>query len=473
MNYQRFIGRNSREAMTKVRAAFGDAAVIIRNRPIAGGVEILATADDGMALPTAVRATAMDDADRSLLAPATTPRGPGKSIPGVPMSTLSFQDFVRERAATRDMPASDWLKPAEPEPAQAPTQAANQPSVQPDQQHASLTSEYQQPPAASSDGSMLVELRHMHSELTRQLSSLAWMNLRHRDPMQTQLLRTMIECGFSGALARTLTQATAVDELGAGAEQWQKKQLAKMIQTEGDASRLLNDGGVYALIGPTGSGKTTTVAKLAAQFALRHGVQSVGLVTVDAYRIGAQDQLRTFGRLLGVRVLVAHDANNLAGFLHEFMGKKLVLIDTGGLSQRDDRVRELISSLSSPMIRKLLVLNAASQAETIEDVLLAYRGRDAAGIVVSKIDEAVKLGNVLDCLIRHRLPLVGISNGQRVPEDWHAPDPAMLIERAFAAPRVGAFQHDDEQIVHLLRDQPVSASSHLFATTATRGAPHA
>ena len=171
----------------------------------------------------------------------------------------------------------------------------------------------------------------------------------------------------------------------------------------GEAEAALEDqGGVYALVGPTGVGKTTTTAKIAAAFATKYGAANLGLITLDAYRIGAHEQLRAYGRILGVPVHTAHDRASLEDLLDLLTAKKMVLIDTAGMAQRDARTRELLDMLAHRSIRKLLVVNAAAQGETIEDVMIAYRAASCAGVVLSKMDEAVKLGPALDALIRHQ-----------------------------------------------------------------------
>ncbi|MGD9946809.1 MAG: flagellar biosynthesis protein FlhF, partial [Burkholderiaceae bacterium] len=152
-----------------------------------------------------------------------------------------------------------------------------------------------------------------------------------------------------------------------------------------------------------------------------------------------------------VPVHVAHDVAALADFLQLFMNKKLVLIDTAGVGQRDERVGELLAALGSTQVRRVVVVNAASQAEAIEEVIETYQARTAAGIVLSKVDETVQLGGALDCLIRHRLSLQGIANGQRVPEDWHRPDAATLVARALAAPeRTSPFSFEESELAMLL-----------------------
>src|SRR5690606_27458168 len=213
----------------------------------------------------------------------------------------------------------------------------------------------------------------------------------------------------------------------------------------------LAEGGVFALVGPTGVGKTTTAAKIAARFALRHGVQPVGLITMDADRIAAQDQLRAFGQLIGLPVLAAHDAEELRGHLADIAARRLVLVDTAGVGQRDERVAATLEMLAGNGVRPLLVLAATAQEGALEEVITAYRGREAAGVVLSKIDEAPRLGGAIDALVRHRLRVVGVAAGQRVPEDWHEPDGAGLVATALE-PRVhDDFVLDDTELTMLMQ----------------------
>ena len=304
------------------------------------------------------------------------------------------------------------------------------------------------------DGNLMSELREMRGLISSQLSSLARFDSFRRNPVQVRLLRQLIASGYSPILSRKLIERLPSDFHDADAEGWLRRSLSRLVRQVEPGKTLLETGGIFALVGPTGVGKTTTTAKIAAQFALRYGVDSVGLLTVDAYRIGAQDQLRTFGRLLGVPVHVVHDAAGLAEFMSIFMRKKLVLIDTVGVGQRDERLSGLLASLSARSIQRLLVLNAAAQTETLEEVISAYRGESLAGAVVSKLDEAVKPGGVTDCLIRHRLPLVGMADGQRVPEDWHFPDPVGLVERSLEVAPNPAFDLEDNEISLLVDGLP-------------------
>jgi flagellar biosynthesis protein FlhF len=173
---------------------------------------------------------------------------------------------------------------------------------------------------------------------------------------------------------------------------------------------------------------------------------NLGLVTLDAYRVGAHEQLRAYGRILGVPVHTAHDRASLEDLLDLLTQKKMVLIDTAGMAQRDSRTRELLDMLSHRSVQKLLVVNAASQGETIEDVLIAYGAQTCAGVVLSKLDEAVKLGPAVDALIRHKLKVVGVANGQRVPEDWHRLSANALVHRALRGGGSSAYHLDSNDV---------------------------
>jgi flagellar biosynthesis protein FlhF len=301
---------------------------------------------------------------------------------------------------------------------------------------------------------MMRELRAMKGMIEERFGALAFMEKMQKSPRQAQLATRLMECGFSPALIRKLVDSLAedvTDEVG-----WAGDVLQRNLVTAEQDLALEDQGGVYALVGSTGVGKTTSTAKLAAAFATKHGAANLGLITLDAYRLGAHEQLRAYGRILGVPVHTAHDRVALEDLLELLAGKRLVLIDTAGLAQRDTRTRELLEMLSHPSIHRVLVVNAAAQGETIEDVLVAYKAASACGIVLSKLDEAVKLGPALDALIRHRLKVVAVANGQRVPEDWHRLTAQALIHRALRSSGAQAWRMDSKD-VNLMFASPPSA----------------
>jgi flagellar biosynthesis protein FlhF len=254
------------------------------------------------------------------------------------------------------------------------------------------------------------------------------------------VLMRLLTSGFSAALARHVAQRAPQGSDLTGVDDWLSQVIAANVKCVDPTSELFDAGGAVALIGPTGVGKTTTLAKIAARFVVRHGAAKLGLITLDSYRVGAHEQLRTYGRILGAPVQVAHDAATLQEMLAAMRGRKLVLIDTCGMSQRDDRVGEILAMLDAARfgelpVRRLLLLSAALHVETLDEVARSWRAAGAMGAVLTKIDEAARCGAALDCVMRHQLTVMGLTNGQRVPEDWHAANARMLAHVALKPAR--------------------------------------
>lgn len=428
------------------------------------------------------------------------------------MSTLSFQDYVRERmlkrrqlalqaesASSRPALAADSApgvlasrmtdKPAAPKAAPArakapenipvltalhseaaamyvdppPVTLAHEPPVLREEVRGRARAPAAAAPSAAAENGvarrdqqdMMNELRSMKGMIEERFGALAFMEKLQRQPAQARLTQKLLDCGFSPALIRRLADGMGpevTDEMA-----WAAHVLERNLHSADREPALEDQGGVFALVGATGVGKTTTTAKLAAAFATRYGAAHLGLITLDAYRVGAHEQLRAYGRILGVPVHTAHDRASLEDLLDLLSAKKMVLIDTAGMAQRDTRTRELLDMLAHQSIHKLLVVNSAAQGETIEDVLVAYRASACRGIVLSKMDEAVKLGPALDALIRHKLTVLGVANGQRVPEDWHRLSSHALIHRSLH-PTVGSAYRMDSSEVNLIFAAPQNQS---------------
>ncbi|MEW6708043.1 MAG: flagellar biosynthesis protein FlhF [Pseudomonadota bacterium] len=483
MNVKRFTGRTSRDALNLVRQAFGEEAVVLSTKPCAEGVEVLAMAPDGLQQIERVAATApvaqQKPAARAAAraaAPAAAEAQVERDVQQLAMSTLSFQDYVRERMLKRRQaelrgeavpdagPQSVFgaeiamATPAAAAPAQRPAPAKARPAApaQPQQTH-------YEPPVLREEvrgavpslalhaadnrreqEAMMNELRSMKGLIEERFGALAFMEKLQRQPAQARLTQRLLDGGFSPALVRKLVESLPAD--AADETAWAANVLERNLPTGEHEAALEDQGGVFAMIGSTGVGKTTSTAKLAAAFAAKHGANHLGLITLDAYRVAAHEQLRTYGRILGVPVHTAHDRSSLEDLLDLLGGKKMVLIDTAGMAQRDSRTRELLEMLSHRAIRKLLVVNAASQGETIEDVVVSWKASQAAGVVLSKMDEAVKLGPALDVLIRHKLKVVAVANGQRVPEDWHRLSAHALVHRALRANAAPAYRMDASDV---------------------------
>jgi flagellar biosynthesis protein FlhF len=232
------------------------------------------------------------------------------------------------------------------------------------------------------------------------------------------------------------------DPTPAEAMRWMLAVLERNLKTDKNEPALHEAGGIYALVGATGVGKTTTAAKLAAQCARDFGAASVGLITLDSYRIGAHEQLRTYGRMLGVVAHMAHDQSALQDLLGLLSNRKMVIIDTTGVAPRDPRKREVLDMLDLPGVQRLMVLNAANHGDAQDEAVASFRSSGAQHAVLTKTDEAVKLGPTLDAAIRHRLVLRGVSCGQRVPEDWARADADQLVKLSMRS--TGRSAHDPQ-----------------------------
>ncbi|MDQ2779918.1 MAG: flagellar biosynthesis protein FlhF [Pseudomonadota bacterium] len=555
MNLKRFTARTSRDALALVRQAFGDDAVVMSTKPCAEGVEVLALAPESVAQlerlgqaaqqismprPAPLQAQVQPQAHRPPMDATEASPAPlrergvsfarraeridpefGDSLQSDPqplahsavqedvqrlqMSTLSFQDYVRDRMLrrrdaerraeadkarqstraskpadagdteslaleTQPIPSRAVSRPAaaaaaarRPAPVlhdeiEAPVaEAPDADAVAPKRSTAvpaaraavpapaSITKAIAAPPAAShaEQVEMMSELRSMRGLIEQRFGALAFMEKLQRQPRQAQLAQRLLEAGFSPVLIRKMVQSLPddLDEVT-----WAASVLERNLSTAEREPALEDVGGVYALIGATGVGKTTSTAKLAAAFATHHGAANLGLITLDAYRVGAHEQLRTYGRILGVPVHTAHDRASLEDLLELLSGKRMVLIDTAGMAQRDSRTRELLEMLSHRSINRVLVVNASAQGETIEDQLGAYAAASCNGIILSKLDEAVKLAPALDAMIRHKLKVLAVANGQRVPEDWHRLSANALVQRSLRGSGNAAWKFDDADV---------------------------
>ena len=301
------------------------------------------------------------------------------------------------------------------------------------------------PDAAPSDG-VNEELRTLRRMLETQLATLAWNDLSRRSPIQTELLKQLTVLGLAHDLAAELvSQLPARLEL-AEAQRISLALLARRIATADE--RWLDKGGVVAMVGATGVGKTTMVAKLAARWVLRHGPRDLALISTDSVRIGAQEQIHTLGRLIGAPAYAIDGANELPDLLDHLSSRRMILIDTAGLSQRDSRLAGELSALANAndQIETSLVLSTAAQAGAIEEAVERFAPARPMTCILTKLDEATSLGGAISTLIRSKLPLAYVSDGQRVPEDLSPARSHQLIARAVELSRKSG-AHADEDLL--------------------------
>jgi len=426
MKIKRFLAPDMRQAMRDVRTEQGADAVILSTRRLEEGIEIIAAVDYDEAL---MREAARVNAPAPTVTKPPVTEAAKETLKPVSRETLKerAKEAIREAAketpkeAAKETRAATPPPPPPPPPLPLPTSeiAALQPMIE---QHALETAR------------MRTELGGLRQLLEQQLSSLAWNDMERRSPMRARVLRDMSRLGIDTDVARRL-----IDELpeDINADQARYLPLGLLSRSLKVSGRGLADVcGVTALVGPTGVGKTTTIAKLAACAVMHHGPAKVALVSTDHYRIGAAAQLEHYGRLLGVRVYPAYDAVGLAQTLHLLRDHHTVLVDTAGVSGSDPRLQQQMEVLreasahGATQLRACLVLAANAQAPALDESVRAYLPIKPSACIATKLDEAPSLGGLLSVLIRHGIPLDCTTDGQRVPEDISAADARVLVCRA-------------------------------------------
>ncbi|GAA5234039.1 flagellar biosynthesis protein FlhF [Verticiella sediminum] len=446
MSVLRFFGATSRDAMRQVRERLGDDAMILANRAVEGGIEILAvseTAVTGMATqaepaqhsPHAQHPQQAQPLRRAQA--ATPPPAKARELRAAP-AVLAGRGAAAysQVSALADEGLAREVDDAVPARVEMPTAgSAGDPAHAVD---TPFTAPPGAPPLARAipDGSTAAGAPAQACAAEARPGATA--TAAFAAPAARHVFRHLLGAGFSSPLARALAARVPAELDEAGGVAWARSELAARLPVAGDEQAWLAAGGVFALIGPTGVGKTTSTAKLAARCVLVHGRDAVAMLTTDGYRIGAHEQLRIYGRILGVPTLAVNDAQSLRQALHELRDKRVVLIDTVGMSQRDLKLAEqaaLLCGAGRP-VRRLLLLNAASHGDTLDEVAHAYRrGADAelTGCILTKLDESRKPGSALDVVLRHRLPIHYVSDGQRVPENFGPAQASVLVARAFDA----------------------------------------
>jgi flagellar biosynthesis protein FlhF len=465
MTVKRFVGATARECLRKVKEELGPDAIVVSNKAVAQGVEIVAMSADSL-----------EELSQGKFAqPAARPAAVSAPAPlATPMMSEGEDDYRVILSAGRQKAQNvrPWFPMGVDTPAAAPTTAAtDKPKLRPlpprkeysnegvmsaPQVAASLRSAasevaqfgHEGEPASPQVAQLMDEMKLIKSMLERQLAGFAFGEMAKESPNRVQLLSELLDAGFSGQSSRRMIQEMPADIGIEDGRKWIRSAVNRRLRTLPAEADFIDQGGVYALVGPTGVGKTTTTAKLAARCVVRYGAERLALLTTDGYRIGAHEQLRIYGRILGVPVFVVRDGEDLRRTLADLRDKHMVLIDTVGMSQRDRMVAEQAAMLTrSGEVRRLLVLNAGARGDTLDDVVRAYAGEDLAGCILSKVDEAASLAPALDCIVRHGLTLAYVANGQRVPEDLHLPNRNYLMHRAFKlAPSNAAHRLSKEEV---------------------------
>lgn len=391
MKIKRFLDTDMRQVLQQVRLEQGPDAVILSNRRVDGGIEVIAATDY----------------DEALVHQAL----------GSPPEYDSNDDALPDGHAEDEAESrlADSEPDAEPEVVAADLQK-NGVDKQIDSEESDAQNVWSQEPTLVQMRSEMSSLRGL---LENQLSGLVWKENSKRFPLRAQMLRNLSQIGLAPDVALMIANGTPESEESDQLWRAPLVTLAQMIPVVDDD--LLRNGGVAALIGPTGVGKTTTIAKIAVRFAMTHGSDEIGLICADAFRIGAKEHLMAFANIIGVKVHGASTSDELTELLDRLKSKKLILIDTEGLSQRDIDLSSRLAAYgsNSERVRFYLTLSAASQEAGLDETLRQFNKVPLAGAIVTKVDEAGQLGCVIGTLIRNNVPFAYLSDGQRVPDDLY------------------------------------------------------
>ncbi len=440
MKIKRFFAADIRQAMRMVKDELGADAVIMSNRSVDGGVEIVAARDfdeqvihknlqqqreDEKAAPKKLELPGFD-ADKKPAHLLSSARKRGNEVENPVRRNIDQYIGYAEKLQIASVAPQKTEAPKIKLP-EKPAWAAGEQKLKP---RTDAVKPAAQP--VSSDkfmDEMRKEMKDLRTLLDSKLSGLTSQPQQSVQPAREELLRCLVESGFSIKLSTKIANRLGSHKQSDLAIAKAQEMLAKIVPIADDD--LLEHGGIAALVGPTGVGKTTTIAKLAAQFILKHGSRDVALITTDNYRIGAHEQLGIYGRILGVSVKVANDADELRRHIHDCADKRLILIDTAGMSQRDMRLAEQIQTLMHDdlPIRPYLVMSATSQYKSVMEIMDAFQILAPQAVILTKLDEAVSKGMALSAIIERRMPLSFITDGQQVPEDIYAPEAETLIQQ--------------------------------------------
>lgn len=462
MKIKRFFAKDMRTALKEVKEELGADAVIMSNKKLADGVEIVAAVDNDRAPEAPVEAPQVNTAPAQPQAaqPRFVRPEPQRAKPEPQAQVADSLQALLERQAPKPrspelasmfsqsgINTEEVFKPrqATEERYERPTSTQNfraESNVKAQQQAQSwnfdddldtgFADDFEPAPKKVDEmATMREEMNAIRQLLEHQVSGLMKQEMERRDPTRACLVDRLQGMGVDKEVAEQM--ACFIPDDVSRKEAWNS--LLEMVANQMHTTNndILRQGGVYALVGPTGVGKTTTVAKLAALGAQKYGADKVALITTDTYRIGAYEQLATYGRIIGCPVKQVKDANELAEVLYHLRNKRLVLIDTAGMSQRDIRLTEQLNTLmrsSRVDIRSYLVLSATSQMHVLQEAVRHFQKVNLSGCIFTKLDECLSLGEIISIAIQNRLPIGYLTNGQRVPEDIRVANAHKMVKKA-------------------------------------------
>jgi len=407
MKIKRYLGTDMRDALRQIRQELGADAVILSTSRSGRGVEVTAAVDAQVLQGRGSAAVA--EAVAAAPYSASAPLAPSAVAP----AAVAAAAAPAVAAATR----------GEAPPADAPTADA--------------------PTAAGAQLAMSEELRTLRQLLERQLAALAWNDYTRREPLRAQALAELTELGLARDIALRI-----LEELPEplSAEQAQRMHLGLLARRLAVCESPTANPGAVALIGAAGSGKTTMLAKLALRWLLEHGSAGLALVTIDDEHIGAADQARTLGRLLGVPSFRVASGEEFVAERGRFAGHELLLVDTPALVADPEQCAALAAALNGVDldVQSMLLLPASAQGGVLDEMVRRAEPLGPVCCAVTRCDEAVSLGGVLSTLVRSGLPVAYVSDGPRIPDDLRPARAHQLVARAAELARLSGTRFDSE-----------------------------
>ena len=416
---KRFFAEDMRRALLQVKETLGPDAVIMSNKKVNGGVEIVA-AIDGDAEPQAPQVAAPEAATESSVASASTDE---YAEPANSLAEILARQAKHPAMRSNNDPAQPAPQVAAEQHKQEPVEASAEPEVD--------IPDYVGGGSAAEIAELRAQIKGVQNLLQHQLSGLMKQEIEREEPMRALLTQRLMTMGISERIADQI--ACFIPEGDDIEDSWEQSLQLLEGQLNTTHDDILTRGGAVALVGPTGVGKTTTIAKLAARYAQRHGSESVALITTDTFRIGASEQLKVYGRIIGCPVKVANDAKELADAMLTLRDKRLILIDTAGMGQRDKRLSEQLAQLLQNKrlrIRPYLVLSSTSQTQVLNDTVKQFKTLPLAGCIFTKLDECLSLGESISVAIEHGMAVGYLTHGQHVPEDIRVADEHYMVTEA-------------------------------------------
>ncbi len=276
------------------------------------------------------------------------------------------------------------------------------------------------------------ELHHSRQTLEREMHKRHWAAENAKNPSQKIPMQICQALDIEASLASSLMRNIPEDEPPEIQREKTRSILRRQLRTLPTPRE-----GVTALVGPPGAGKTSTIAKIAADYIRSGRREEIALVTSDTTRIAAQEQLRVYGDIFQITVHSANSADEVARLLEILGNKQFVLLDTAGIGFRDQdglaALQSLIASL--PDIDVFLTLPADREAYVLEEIIDSYSQLPITGAIATHLDEAVRIGGLLSVLIKHRLPSVWLCDGDKVPGNIAPATAEALVASAYQMAR--------------------------------------